>query len=83
MDDQETKLLTEAESTLAGTNSSITTKNDLDSREKELRIENLVKFKSIKSMNDRFRNFVTSFQENERLLSTKFKSAKILYDDGH
>ena len=45
-------------------------------------MENLAKFKTIKSMNDRFRNFVTSFQQNERLLSTKFKSTKIIYDDG-
>jgi hypothetical protein len=45
-------------------------------------MENLAKFKGIKSMNDRFRVFVSSFQENERLLSTKFKTAKILYDDG-
>jgi hypothetical protein len=45
-------------------------------------MENLAKFKSIKNMNDRFKNFVTKFQENERLLSTKFKNAKILYDDG-
>ena len=68
------------ESTNAGTNSSAT--KDVASREQELRMENLAKFKSIKNMNDRFKNFVTKFQENERLLSTKFKHAKILYDDG-
>lgn len=81
MDEQETRLLTEAESTQAGTSLTVTTK-DLASREQQLRMENLAKFKSIKSMNDRFKNFVTKFQENERMLSTKFKTAKILYDDG-
>jgi hypothetical protein len=43
-------------------------------------MESLAKFKTIKSLNERFKNFVTCFQENERLIATKFKSAKILFD---
>ena len=82
------KILVESENS-TNANSTIKISSDLipkvdsESREKELRMENLAKFKSIKKMNDRFRNFVTSFQENEKVISQKFKHAKILNDDGH
>jgi hypothetical protein len=46
-------------------------------------MQNLVKFIAIKNMNDRFRNFVTSFQENEKVMSQKFKNAKILNEEGN
>lgn len=78
--------MTESEnSTSASTHkvaSDLISKADLEAREKELRMENLAKFKSIKSMNDRFRNFVTSFQDNEKILAQKFKASKIVNDDG-